>query len=221
MRTAFDSAQPGEPEESFRVPPVTAELRGKALVEQLYFLPGDLVIQREIRVGAGHVAVPFGNLVGKVQLVAERRRHKLANGSMILVRVSRRWREHEVRGRRGRDGLNDALDLPVYGRKAPIGQVMRLDLQVGSWRERPGRGPGLRLPLRRAGQQHVPDAQPRVTPGQGEQRAARSDLDIVWMRADGDHRQRPALRRAQRKRNHAWTTRVSARTSVVVCPDRS
>jgi hypothetical protein len=67
---------------------------------------------------------------------------------------------------------------------------MQFHLKVGARREGACRCPRFQLALGRAGEEHVPDKQPRVLFSQAEQRAARRDLDIVRMRAQRKHQQR-------------------------------
>src|SRR5580704_17684238 len=102
MGAAFHSPQPTECQERLLAPPVTTPLGWIALVKQLNLLPGDAVGQRKVRVGTGHVAVPFRDLVAQVQLVPEGSRHELSDRRMVLVRVAGGGRENKVGANRSR-----------------------------------------------------------------------------------------------------------------------
>ena len=62
------------------------------------------------------------------------------------------------------------------------------------------RVPRLLPTFRRAGQHHIADPQPAL--GETEEQSAGADLDVVWMRADGEHGQRLACRRVQGQWQH-------------------
>ena len=79
-------------------------------------------------------------------------------------------------------------------RSAP-GRKALAALRASSWRSA------------RSGQHDVAGLQSRLALGEGEQRPAGADLDVVGMRADREHRQRPARRRAQMQWQHGGSPR--------------
>ena len=183
-----------------------AVLSRVALIEQFSFPSRDVIGQRKVRVRTSQIAVPLRDLVGEAELVAECRRHQLADGPVILVRIAGGRGEHEIRAQRPRLGLDDLLDLAPDGGQPPVGQVMQLHLEVRAGCERPGRRLGLLLALTGPRQQDVPDTQPRVALSEAEQGPARCDLNVIGMRADREDRQRRVRRRVKAQRQHYATT---------------
>ena len=78
---------------------------------------------------------------------------------------------------------------------------MKLDGEVRAGQEGLRRVPRLLLALRRAGQHHVADLQPAAL-REAEQQPAGADLDVVGMRAEGEHGQRPPAGALRRQRQH-------------------
>jgi polysaccharide pyruvyl transferase WcaK-like protein len=229
-RAALYAAQAGQAKESLFAPPVAFALRGVALVEQLDLLARDLAGQREVCVRPGQVAVPLGDLVGEVELVAEGRRCYFTDNPVVLVRIAWGRAENEVRFAGSCHALDDLLDLLPDGRQASFRQVVEFDLEVSVRRETPHRPPGLLLPLRRSGQQNVPQPEPRVAPGEAEQHAAGRDLDVVWVRADREQRHRLPGGLGQLQADHTGTALPStaapppdmtAADIASACPERS
>ena len=229
-RAALYAAQAGQAKKRLLAPPVAFALRGVALVKQLDLLARDLVGQREVRVRPGHVAVPLGDLVSEVKLVAEGCQYYFTDNPVILVRIARGRAENEVRCAGSRHALDDLLDLLPDGRQASFRQVVEFDLEISTRREAPHRRPGLLLPLRRSGQQNVPQPEPRVPPGETEQRATGRDLDVVRVRADREQRHRLPGGFGQLQADHAGTAlpptaapspEMAAADIAAACPERS
>ena len=111
------------------------------------------------------------------------------------------------------------------GGQPALGQVEELDGEVGAGQERMRRVARLLLTLGGAGQHDVAGPQPAL--GQAEQQAAGADLDVVGMRADGEHRQRLARRRAQVQWQHGSSPlrrrggRRPAAMAALSAPERS
>ena len=158
-------------EENLVVPPVAAPLRREALVQQLHLALRDAGRERNVHRRAADVAVPFRDLVGEVELVAEDGGHDLADGPVILVRVVGRRRDDEVGRARSGDVLEDLLHAAPDGGQPAFGQVEQVDGEVRAGHERMRRVARLLLALGGAGQHHVAGPQPAL--GQAEEQAAR------------------------------------------------
>src|SRR5215469_7046726 len=130
VRPALHAAEPGEREERLLPPPVPATLRWIALVQQLDLAPGDIIRYRQVYVWPAKVPIPLRDFITKYCLVTEGRRDQPADGPVVLVRVVRRRREDDVRPEGSGRPLKNLLDLPVDGRKPPVGQVMQVNLEV-------------------------------------------------------------------------------------------
>ena len=79
---------------------------------------------------------------------------------------------------------------------------MELDRHVGARQKSFGRVARLALALGRTGQHHVAGLQAGPLLGQRQQRATRTDLDVVGMGTDDEQRQRPSLGRLEIERQH-------------------
>ena len=101
---------------------------------------------------------------------------------------------------RPRHALEDLLHAAPDGGQPSLGQVEQLDGEVRAGQERMRRVARLLLTFRGAGQHDVPG--PQLALGQAEEQAAGADLDVVRVRADGEHGQRLAGRRVKGQRQH-------------------
>src|SRR5579862_8187107 len=87
---ALHAAQARHPEEDLVVPPVTISLGREALVQQLHLVLRGAIRHWRVHPRAADVTVPFRDLVGEIELIAEDRGNDLADRPVILVRVVRR-----------------------------------------------------------------------------------------------------------------------------------
>ncbi len=175
-------------------------------MQQLHLAPGGVGRQRKVHRRAAEVTVPLRDLVGEVELVAEDRGHDLADRPVILMRVVARRREDEVRRAGSRHLLQDLLHLAPDGGQPALGQIVQVDARGPrpAGRRAPRGAPRPGDPPCRSAPRSGPAA--RLALGQAEQRPAGADLDVVGMRADREHGQRPARRRVQVQRQHARIT---------------
>jgi hypothetical protein len=181
--------------------------------------------------GRAMCAVPLRDFVRQAELIPEGRRHQFTHRPVVLVGVTRRRREYDIRPEGRRDALEDLLDLPVDGGQPAIGQVVQFHLKVAARREGVCCSACFLLALGCPGEKHVPDAQARVAAGQAEQRAARRDLDVdvdvVGVCPECQHGQWPGSRRAEPQRDHvriaapSRAARISAEVAAAARLERS
>jgi len=153
-------------------------------VQQLHLAPHRLGRQRNVHRRAAQVTVPFRDLVGEIEHVAEGGGHYLGDGPVILMCVVPRRRDDDV-GRAGpRHLFQGLLHLAPGGRQPALGQIVQFDREVRRRQEGPRRVTRFVLAVRRSGQDDVAGPQTRMARRETEQGPARADLDVVGVRPD-------------------------------------
>ncbi len=183
----LDAPDTHQPEEELVVPPVTVDLAGIALVEQLHLAPGLLGGEADEVRGCAEVAVPLRDLVVQHQRVAPDGGGQAPHQPVVLVRVVDARGEDEVGLHPGRDVLERLLGLVPVRRQATVGEAEGLELGTGH--EPVDGGTGLVGTPLRAGQHHARQPQALAT-GQAQQGATTADLDVVRVRAQTEDVQR-------------------------------
>ena len=144
---------------------------------------------RDIHRRTAEVAVPLDNLVREIEVVAENSRNHLANRRVILMSIGARGSDDEVGFARSRECFQHVLYLIPSCRESAIGEIMQIDSEVCSGQEGFCRLASLPVTFRRPGQHYVAGAQSRMAFGEGYQRCPCSNLNIIRVGADGEHRQ--------------------------------
>ena len=155
------------------------------LEQQPRLLLGHLGVERVINRRPGGIRFPFEDFVAENEMVAKLGRQQFGKQPMILVSVIALRTEHHIRVARSAEVAQAILDSsPVCGRPT-VRYVEDGDLDVDPGTERRQRvqflGRTLGAP---AGKYESAHTQPRTISGQGQQRAAHPDRDVVAMRTD-------------------------------------
>jgi len=183
-RVALHPAKPGQPEKRLLVEPVVARLGRIVLEQQPRLLLGHLGVERVINRRPGGIRFPFEDFVAENEMVAKFGRQQFGKQPMILVSVIALRTEHHIRVARSAEVAQAILDSsPVCGRPT-VRYVEDGDLDVGTGTERRQCALLLRLTGAPAGQYESAHTQPRTISGQGQQRAAHPDRDVVAMRTE-------------------------------------
>ena len=167
-----------------------ASLAGEVLVEQLDLQVGVLLGQADVVGRLPGVAVPLGDLVVQHQGVTPHRRGQSPQQSVVLVRIVDPRRQDEVRLRpRGRVILQACFTSSQRLGSRPSGKsrYVAFSTPANDGQRRPRLGDPVRRPRHHQAETVV--ASRRSEP---QQRAAAPDLDVVRVRAEAHHAQRPA-----------------------------
>ena len=181
---ALHPAKSGQPEKRLLVEPVVARLGRIVLEQQPRLLLGHLGVERVIDRRARSVRFPLEDLVAEHEMVAKLGRQQFGKQPMILMSVIALRTEHHLRVARSAEVAQVILDSFPVCRRPTVRYVENGDLDVGTGTERGQclRSSASRRCRRRTARVRAHAA--RTIAGQGQQRAAHPDRDVVAMRTD-------------------------------------
>src|SRR5690606_7648431 len=126
-RPALHSPQTSKPAKRSGLEPVFRALRPEMLREQFDLALERCGGQRHVVTGPAWIAVPFGNLVLKDEMVAKRIPGQLGNLAMVLMGIIQPVRKDHVRTDTRLQLLQQLLDLPALVGKETILESRHFD----------------------------------------------------------------------------------------------
>ena len=192
--------------------PATASLALEVIHQRVHFRLCDHRIKRYKNIWVAKVGVVFDHLITEDQVIAKSVPGQIGNDAMILMVVVANVREYQVRTDLSFQSLERLFQqAKVAGEKAVM-EIVDSDVGMArSGQENPGTGPSLFGPHFICSEDDPMNPGTRVSVEESKDRTARTDLDIVSVRAKAQdfERSRAVSRESQILHSRSGMTRLA------------